>query len=153
MKTLASDILKATSKLNQTGTWVRLFDVEIDSVTTLHLTNNTKNVLYNNITYIRYPIRISDVDETSKPEMKVFEVIVANIDRQVSSYLEAGKLLDKKVTITTIFIKSIIPSPAIVTAPVLAVVSSWLPIYEPIPSVIKKSKKNVNVQYIALTLA
>lgn len=128
MRTLASEIVVATNTLRQPGIWVKLFEVTIDEATTLYYTDGKETILYNNKNYVPYPISVSNIEETSKPEMKTFEVSVANVDRQLSSYLESGKILGNRLKIIIVFVKASIPIGVAFTAPAPTYVSSWQPV-------------------------
>jgi len=105
LRTLASEVLTAVDAMSQTGKWAHLYDVVVDSTTTLRLTDYPLALTFNALTYSPYPIFCGDLPQTSKPEMQTFQVNVANIDRSIALYLEGGKILGNDVTITWVFIR------------------------------------------------
>ena len=106
MKTLASEIKTAAATLNAKGAWARLYEVTVDDTTTLYFTDYPQAIVYQGRSYSPYPIQIGDIEETTKPEMKTFTIGVANIDRQLISYLESGKILGRNIKVTWILIKN-----------------------------------------------
>jgi hypothetical protein len=107
MRTISSEIRTAIDTLNQRGRWAHLYDVVVDSTTTLRLTDYPKILTYNTINYTPYPIGQDEIPQTSKPENQTFTITVANIDRSIGGYLEAGKLLGNDVTINFVFVRDI----------------------------------------------
>lgn len=107
VRTLASEIVGIASTMNQgDGAWCRLYDIVVDTTTTLYKTDYPKFLTYNGTTYDPYPIKIDGIPYTAKPENKTFTVNVANIDRTIATYLEQGKLLGNDVTITWVFVRN-----------------------------------------------
>lgn len=104
MRTLASEVVSGLHALNQRGAWAYLLEITVDSSSKEYLTTHPTAITYQNITYSPFPIVIGEKNETVKPEMKVFQITVANIDRRIASYLENGKLLGNNVKIMRIFI-------------------------------------------------
>lgn len=104
MRTLSSTVIEGLHKLNQRGAWCYLLDIVINSSTTERLTTHSHPITYNNITYQPFPIIVGEIRETSKPEMKTFQVQVANIDRKIASYLESGYVIGNDITLTKIFL-------------------------------------------------
>lgn len=104
MRTLSSTILEGANKLNQRGAWCYLFDIVINSTTTERFTNHPHPITYSGVTYQPFPVTVSEIKETSKPEMKTFQITVANIDRRIASYLESGYIIGNNITLTKIFL-------------------------------------------------
>jgi len=93
--------------MHQKGRWAHLFDIVVDASTTLYLSDYPISLTYSNQTYTPYPIFMGEIAQTVKPEMKTLQIQVANIDRTIATYLEAGKVLGKNVTITWIFVREL----------------------------------------------
>ena len=106
VRTLASEIVGLASTMNQgDGAWCRLYDIVVDTTTTLYKTDYPKSLTYNGTTYDPYPIKIDGIPYTAKPENKTFTVNVANIDKTIATYLEQDKLLGNDVTISWVFVR------------------------------------------------
>lgn len=61
------------------------------------------DVVYDSITYTRFPIKHDEIPENSQGEIDNFRVTVANVNRIIQAYLEEYDLRGKKVTIQLVY--------------------------------------------------
>jgi lambda family phage minor tail protein L len=61
------------------------------------------DVVYDGITYTKFPIKHDTVSENTSGEVDSVKVTVANVDRTIEGYLEAYDLRGKKVTIKRVW--------------------------------------------------
>jgi lambda family phage minor tail protein L len=61
------------------------------------------DVVYDGVTYSKFPIKHDGIGENSHGELDSILVTVANVNRAIQAYLEAYDLRGKKVVITIVF--------------------------------------------------
>ena len=79
--------------------------VEGDSVESINLNfaEYDTDIVYDGITYTKFPIRHEEIGENSQGEIDSIRVSVSNINRVIQAYLEDYDLRGKKVTITLVW--------------------------------------------------
>ncbi len=69
----------------------------------LYLAAYDTDVVFNAITYLRFPITHESVSENSSGQIDTVTVTVANVNRVMQGYLEAVNFRGKQIDITTVF--------------------------------------------------
>jgi len=87
---------------------IYLYSIEnYDGSTDLNLAEWDTDVIYDGVTYTKFPIKHDEISENSQGEIDTLKVTVANVNRLIQSYLEGYDLRGKKVTITLIWANQI----------------------------------------------
>jgi lambda family phage minor tail protein L len=73
------------------------------SGTNLCLAEWDADIVYDGITYTKFPIKHDEIGENTQGEIDTFRVSVANVNRIIQAYLESYDLRGKKVTITLVW--------------------------------------------------
>lgn len=76
---------------------------EYDGVNNLYFAEWDSNVVYDGVTYVRFPIKHDEIAENAKGEIDSLKVTVANVDRQIEALLQTYDIRGKKVTITLVW--------------------------------------------------
>lgn len=87
MPTLPNALIAAKNLLGDTGAWLILLELQLD--TTLRLAKNTEDVTWNGQVYTRFPIDIGVIGETSKGEIPQIVVLVDNRSQALQAEVEA----------------------------------------------------------------
>ena len=83
---------------------IYLYTIEdYDGATDLNLAEYDTDIVYDGITYTKFPIKHDNIGENSQGEIDVFNVSVSNVNRTIQSYLESYDLRGKKVIITLVW--------------------------------------------------
>jgi lambda family phage minor tail protein L len=61
------------------------------------------DIVYDTVTYSKFPIKHDEISENSRGEIDSFRVSVTNVNRVLGAYLETYDLRGKKVTITLVW--------------------------------------------------
>lgn len=69
----------------------------------LTLAEYDTDVVYDGVTYTKFPIKHGSIGENSQGEIDSFRVTLSNVDRVVQGYLEAYDLRGKQVIITLVW--------------------------------------------------
>jgi lambda family phage minor tail protein L len=76
---------------------------EYNGTDDLTLAEYDTDIVYDGVTYTKWPIKHADIGENSSGQIDSFSVSVANVNRIFQAYLEAYDLRGKKVTITLVW--------------------------------------------------
>jgi lambda family phage minor tail protein L len=83
---------------------IYLYTIEnYNGLVDLNLAEYDTDIIYDGITYTKFPIRHGEISENSQGEIDSFRVTMSNVDRVVQGYLEAYDFRGKKVTITLVW--------------------------------------------------
>ncbi len=83
---------------------IYLYSIEnYEGSTDLNLAEWDSDIIYDGVTYTKFPIKHDEISENSQGEIDTFKVSVANVNRLIQSYLEGYDLRGKKVTITIVW--------------------------------------------------
>ena len=94
---LHNDLNAAKNALNNNEAWLVLFDVFVTAGEVLRITNNEESFTYDGNTYSPFPVGFEQFEETPS-DLPGITVVVGNVDRVISGYLETHNgLLDRKV--------------------------------------------------------
>ncbi|HNX82484.1 MAG TPA: DUF2163 domain-containing protein [Candidatus Omnitrophota bacterium] len=69
----------------------------------LYLAESDADVVFDSVTYTKFPIKHSELSENSSSEIDSLTVSVANISRLIQGYLELYDLRGKKVTVKIVW--------------------------------------------------
>ena len=83
---------------------IYLYTIEdYDGATDLNLAEYDTDIVYDGITYTKFPIKHDNIGENSQGQIDVVNVSVSNVNRTIQSYLESYDLRGKKVIITLVW--------------------------------------------------
>lgn len=94
-----------TEKNSSTNKPLRLYTLEnYDGAShNLYLAEFDTDIVFNGITYTKFPISIDTISENNKAMIDSVNLTVANVSRVIQSYLESYDLRGKKVSIKTVW--------------------------------------------------
>jgi len=102
MRTLDSTF--TTEKNKPANHPIRLYTItDYDGTNDLYFAEHDADVVYDSVTYVKFPITLDEISENNKGTIDSVRVTVSNASRLIQSYLEDYDLRGKKVTITTVF--------------------------------------------------
>jgi lambda family phage minor tail protein L len=97
---LDNSLITAKNKLNDTDTWIALFEVSVSDTEVFRLTNNETAITWNSQQFSPFPIDFESFEETSSGDLPYLNVAVGNVDQMLTGYLEnQNGLLDREVVI------------------------------------------------------
>jgi len=99
MKTISADLVLEKNLLYSDQPWIVLFELEVDSDSTLRLAAYPEDVTWNGSRWTRFPVYIDVMSEESGGRLEGIAVHVSNVDRMVSAYAENADLLGNDVTL------------------------------------------------------
>ena len=99
MKTLNASLVLQKNKLYQAEPWIRLFAIEIDSTTTIYRAAYPEDVTWNGQTWLATPAWMDSETQQSSGRLSEVSIHIANVDQQVSAYVENNDILGRDVTI------------------------------------------------------
>jgi phage-related protein len=102
MRTLTAQLLVEKDKISTTSAWLYLIQLVVNPSLTKYYVPNPVAVTFNSITYSPFPARVDVVKADTKGGVPEVRVQVANVDRTVSTYLEANDLRGNRVTLLAI---------------------------------------------------
>lgn len=98
MKDIHADLKAAKNLLHSNEAWHVLFEIFVSDNEVFRLVNNEAAVTFGGNEYSPFPIGFEQLEESTRGDLPYVNVVVSNVDRMVSGYLEShGGLLDKKV--------------------------------------------------------
>lgn len=103
MITLTSDFIKEKNKLSNKP--ITLYEIVNynDGNDSLYLTSYDEDVVFNSITYIKFPITHEAISENTTGEIDTVNVRVSNVSKEIQGYLELYDLRSKAIIISTVF--------------------------------------------------
>lgn len=102
MKDVTSDFLKEKNKLeNQPVFLYTLYDY--DGSNDLHFAEYDVDIVFNGITYTKFPITHEFTSENAQLEIDQVRVSVSNVNRLIQTYIEQYDLRGKKVDIMLVW--------------------------------------------------
>ena len=92
-------------KNSSTNKPIRLYTLEnYDGASNnLNLAEYDTDIVFNGITYTRFPITIDMISENNKSMIDTVNLTISNVSRVIQSYLESYDLRGKKVSIKTVW--------------------------------------------------
>jgi hypothetical protein len=102
MRTIDADLLLAKNLLYSEQPWVWLFAIEIDDTDTLYLAAYPEDIRWNGRLWQAFPAYVDTISEEVNRRGSV-NVHVANVNREISAYVENNTLLGRDVTIYLIY--------------------------------------------------
>lgn len=88
MRPLPIALVRAANRIDQTDPWLMLIEIDLNTGETLRLVNNNEDVVFQGNTYIAFAFTISPPAESSKGEIPVVELSVANATQTIQNYIE-----------------------------------------------------------------
>jgi lambda family phage minor tail protein L len=96
--------ITTTEKNKATNKPIFLYTIELyDGVNSLHLAEYDADVVFNSVTYTRFPIKHDFISENTQGEISSIKVTVANVSRLIQAYLENYDWRGLKVTIRMVW--------------------------------------------------
>ena len=94
-----------TEKNSSTNKPLRLYTLKNydEASHNLYLAEFDTNIVFNDITYTKFPISINTISENNKAMIDSVNLTIANVSRVIQSYLESYDLRGKKVSIKTVW--------------------------------------------------
>jgi lambda family phage minor tail protein L len=115
VRDLHADLKTAKNILNTDEAWLVLFDLYVSDTEVLRLTNNEVGVIFAGDTYSPFPVGFEAFEETSTGDLPYLNIVVGNVDRMISGYLEShGGLLDRKVIMKIVHESNLSTSTAVI---------------------------------------
>jgi lambda family phage minor tail protein L len=103
MRTLASTVKTEKNKASNSPIFLYTIYNYDGANGNLYLAAYDTDVVFNAITYLKFPITHEAVNENSSGGIDTIKVSVANVNRIMQGYLEAVNFKGKQVDITTVF--------------------------------------------------
>lgn len=97
MRTLTSALKTEKNKLASASAWLTLVQVEINATTTIYLVANPASIVFDGNTYSPFPLELRTVASDSRGGLPDVEILVSNVDQQISTYVEANDLRGKRM--------------------------------------------------------
>lgn len=86
-RTLPSYAITEKNKLQGTGAFINLVQLDITGESPLRFAQNNEDVAWNGNTYSGFPIRIGDIAENLQGRISTAAVQISNVDRTLEPYL------------------------------------------------------------------
>lgn len=99
MKTLNPALILAKNQKYLAHPWIWLLEIDIDDTTTRYLAIYPQDVTWNGQLWTRFPATLEPVGEDVSGKIQGLALSVANVSREISSYLEQDLLLGREVTL------------------------------------------------------
>lgn len=101
-KNLDADFRDEKNKL-QSAALITLYEIELPS-STARITDYDEDVTYNAETYVKFPIKKSDIQQNMFNQITHMQLTIANANRVYGAYLEQyDGLIGRKVTVINVF--------------------------------------------------
>jgi lambda family phage minor tail protein L len=103
MRTPDSDFIEEKNKDENSP--IRLYTIEDydGSSNDITLAENDEDVVFDSVTYTKFPIVCERISENTQGEIDYVRLILANVSQVIQGYLHSYDFRGKKVTITTVF--------------------------------------------------
>lgn len=85
---LSSAIITEKNKLASSGAWILLCEVTLPDTNVIKICRNTEDIVFNSLTYTRFPFELEEISENSKGEIPQVVVRVSNVTRVMGAYAE-----------------------------------------------------------------
>lgn len=105
MLELDADFIEEKNKLSNKPIYLyTIFDYDgLNIGNNLYFAEWDSDVVFDGITYQKFPIKHTDIGENSNAEIDTFSVQVSNVNRALQSYLEVFDLRGKRVVVRLVF--------------------------------------------------
>ena len=98
-ETFNSALVTEKNKIHNLYPWVWLFEADLDGTSGFRAAGHDAAITYGGKTYVAFPISVSGIVRDDKGTLSRPTVTVANVSREVASYLDAGGITDRLVRI------------------------------------------------------
>jgi len=88
MLTLSSAAILEKNKLDSTGAFLVLLEINFEGVDPIRLVRNTEDIEWNGETWYAFPFDIDDVQEDAKGQLPNVTIRVGNVTRVLQQYLD-----------------------------------------------------------------
>lgn len=100
MKQLHVSLIQEAEKLSADSAWLTLVEVSVNAFTTVRLVPNFTAVTFAGLDYKPFACQVEEAQTDLKGSLNEVEVVVSNVTREVSSYLENYDLRGRRVRLT-----------------------------------------------------
>ena len=97
--TIGTGLQGEATKLHGSGSWLWLFEIDIDSSTVAYVTNHDSEVTWDGKTFSPWLIETPTVPESKSVDLGTVEITASDVDQVLSGYLRQGKLIGENVRI------------------------------------------------------
>ena len=97
-KSLAAVLTAQKNEQTTNGPWVLLLYITVGS-DYIAVTNNTRDVTFDSITYVPFPFAMGDWSQSTEGSLPELDLTVSNYSRDVHTLLESSSLVGKTVTL------------------------------------------------------
>jgi lambda family phage minor tail protein L len=88
VRDLTANQITQKNLLQATSPWLALFDVEIETGTTLYLTPNPASVAYGGNTYVPFAMEYALSQEDAQGQLGEMKISIQNVTREFAAYME-----------------------------------------------------------------
>lgn len=99
MKVLHATLIAEKNKLATTSSWLPLIKVEISPEVTLLIVPNPAPIVFDSETYEPFPVEVGEVQQDTKGGLNDVQVILSNVDRTVTAFLETYEVRGRRVLV------------------------------------------------------
>lgn len=97
MRSLNPNLVTEKNKLDTTSSWLTLIQLEVSDTQTVYYVPNPASITFDGQTYDPFPCSIQPARSDSTGGLNEVQVIVSNVTREISGYLENNDLRGRKV--------------------------------------------------------
>ena len=97
--TLSSTMIVGKNAAHSIAPWVWLFEVDLDGANALRIAGYDTAIIFGGYTYAAFPCAMSTITRDQDGSITPMRITVSNVSREVTTYLEAGSIIDRTVQI------------------------------------------------------
>lgn len=92
---LSSTFVTEKNKLHSASGWIRLFELVVNSTTSIRIADDHANFTWNGKVYYAAALEVSEIISSNDGSLEGISVICSNVSQELTALIESNTLIDK----------------------------------------------------------